>query len=281
MFWILLDSIGVHTVHVLRAVMCAQMRTQLPIQTSLPEGPRILLLVNARTSGKTIASVETALERTGGRVRRATERTEAEQWMQRWDPEVLVLLGWSAATGDWVQRLSFAPDQDDLPFLVVSNGLENHEGADAVAALEAGAQAYLPASMGFEPLTAQVRNVLKKARAQTPVRMGEEESLCIDLASLRVWVLGQEIHLPRRLFFLLHYFVLHPDEVISNEQIADILWGGRGAYLAPNTLVVKIYRLRKILESAGARGWLETVHSFGYRFSPPRGLQNVIKRSPQ
>ena len=88
--------------------------------------------------------------------------------------------------------------------------------------------------------------------------------------SLRVWILGQEIHLPRRLFYLLYYFATHPDEVVSNDQIADILWGGKGTYLAPNTLVVKIYRLRKILESAGAKGWLETVHSFGYRFSPPK-----------
>ncbi|WP_255305326.1 helix-turn-helix domain-containing protein [Acidithiobacillus ferrivorans] len=67
----------------------------------------------------------------------------------------------------------------------------------------------------------------------------------------------------------------HPDEVVSNEQIADILWGGQATYLAPNILVVKIYRLRKILESAGAKGWLGTVHGFGYRFSPPK---NAVAR---
>jgi two-component system phosphate regulon response regulator PhoB len=78
------------------------------------------------------------------------------------------------------------------------------------------------------------------------------------------------MHVPRRLFYLLHYFALHPDEVVSNDQIADLLSEGKGAYLAPNTQVVKIHRLRKILESAGAKGWLETVPGFGYRFSPPK-----------
>jgi two-component system phosphate regulon response regulator PhoB len=238
--------------------------------------------VNARTNGKTIVSVEVALERAGGQVRRVTERPEAEQLMRRWDPEVFVLLGWSAATGDWLRRLQFAPHQDDLPFLVVgSSAEEDHQEPNAVAALEVGAQAYIPASLGLEILTAQVRGLLKKLRTHAPARVGEEENLCIDLVSLRVWILGQEIHLPRRLFYLLYYFATHPDEVVSNDQIADILWGGKGTYLAPNTLVVKIYRLRKILESAGAKGWLETVSGFGYRFSLPENVQNITKKSPQ
>ena len=272
MLLLLLNSIAVHTVHVLRAAMLAQTRAPLPIRTESPQGPRILLLVNARTNGKTIVSVEMALERTGGRVMRVTERAEAEQLVRRWDPEVMVLLGWSTTTGDWLRHLQFASRQGELPFLVVGNSAgEEHEETNAVAALEVGAQAYIPAGMGLGILTAQVCGLLKKLRTQAPApRLVQEENLCIDLVSLRVWILGQEIHLPRRLFYLLYYFATHPDEVVSNEQLADILWGGKGTYLAPNTLVVKIYRLRKILESAGAKGWLETVHSFGYRFSPPK-----------
>ena len=272
MFWILLDS-GVHA-HVLRAAMCAQMRAKVAKHHSpSPHYPRVLLLVNARTNDdRPTISVKIALERAGAQVHTVTERAEAEQWMRHWDPEVLVLLGWSAATGDWLQRLQPAPHQDDLPFLVVGNGAqEDHERMDAVAALETGAQAYIPSSMGPEPLTAQVRNVLKNCeRTRRPARVGEMETLCIDLVSLRVWILGQEMHVPRRLFYLLHYFALHPDEVVSNDQIADLLSEGKGAYLAPNTQVVKIHRLRKILESAGAKGWLETVPGFGYRFSPPK-----------
>ena len=90
MLLILLNSIAVHTVHVLRAAMLAQTRALLPIRTGSPQGPRILLLVNARTDGKTIVSVEVALERTGGKVMRVTERVEAEQLVRRWDPEVPV-----------------------------------------------------------------------------------------------------------------------------------------------------------------------------------------------
>ena len=283
MFWILLDSIGVHA-HVLRAAMWAQMRAKLSNHSPSPHYPRVLLLVNTRTNDdRTTISVKVALERAGAQVHTVTERAEAEQWMRHWDPEVLVLLGWSAATGDWLQRLQLAPHQDDLPFLVVGNGAqEDHEKMDAVAALEAGAQAYLPSSMGPEPLTAQVRNVLKNCeRTRRPARVGEMETLCIDLVSLRVWILGQEMRLPRRLFYLLHYFALHPDEVVSNDQIADLLSEGKGANLAPNTQVVKIHRLRKILESAGAKGWLETVPGFGYRFSLPKNVHIVTKKSPQ
>ena len=269
MFWIVLESIGVH-LHVLQAAMWAQMRAKSPNHAPSPHYPRVLLLTNARTNDdKTIISVKAALERAGAQVHTVIERAEAERWMRHGEPEVLVLLGWSAATGDWLQRLPFVPDQDDLPFLVVGSGSEYHESADAVAALEAGAQAYIPASLGLEILTAQVRGLLKKRRPPAPARVGEMDTLCIDLVSRRVWILGQEMHLPRRLFYLLHYFALHPEEVVSNDQIADLLRDDKGDYLAPNTQVVKIHRLRKILESAGAKGWLETVQGFGYRFSPP------------
>ena len=269
MFWILLDSIGVH-LHVLQAAMWAQMRAKSPNHAPSPHYPRVLLLTNARThDDRPAISVKAALERAGAQVHTVIERAEAERWMRHGEPEVLVLLGWSAATGDWLQRLPFVPDQNDLPFLVVGSGSQYHESADAVAALEAGAQAYIPASLGLEILTAQVRGLLKKRRPPAPARVGEVDTLCIDLVSRRVWILGQEMHLPRRLFYLLHYFALHPEEVVSNDQIADLLRDDKGAYLAPNTQVVKIHRLRKILESAGAKGWLETVQGFGYRFSPP------------
>ena len=284
MFWILLDSIGIH-VHVLRAAMCAQIRAKLTNHTPSPHYPRVLLLVHARTNDdRPVISVKVALARAGAEVHTVTEPAEAERWMRRWDhPKVLVMLGWSAAQGEWLKRLQPAAHQDTLPFLVVGDDAhEDRERMDAVAALEAGAQAYIPSTMGPEPLTAQVRNILKKLRIQAPpARVGEMETLCIDLVSLRVWILGQETHLPRRLFYLLHYFALHPDEVVSNDQIADLLSEGKGAYLAPNTQVVKIHRLRKILERAGAKGWLETVSGFGYRFSPPKNTQNITKKSPQ
>ncbi|MDD5576893.1 MAG: DNA-binding response regulator, partial [Acidithiobacillus sp.] len=191
--------------------MLAQTRAPLPIRTESPQGPRILLLVNARTNGKTIVPVEIALERTGGKVMRVTERAQAEQLVRRWDPEVMILLGWSTTTGEWLRHLQFASRQGELPFLVVGDSAgEGHEETNAVAALEVGAQAYIPAGMGLGILTAQVCGLLKKLRTQAPVRVVQEENLCIDLVSLRVWILGQEIRLPRRLFYLLYYFATHP-----------------------------------------------------------------------
>ncbi|MCL4527723.1 MAG: winged helix-turn-helix domain-containing protein [Gammaproteobacteria bacterium] len=286
MLWILLGSMGMHAhVHMLPAAIWAQMRAKLPNHSPSPHCPRVLLVVNARTNNDRPAiSVKVALECADAQVHTVTERAEAEQWVRHWDPEVLVLLGWSAATGAWLRRLQLAAHQDALSFLVVGDGAqEDRERMDAVAALEAGAQAYVPSSMGPEPLTAQVRNMLKNCRRtrHPDAREGKMETLCIDLVSLRVWILGQEMHMPRQLFYLFHHFALHPDEVVSNHQIADLLSEGKGAYLAPNTQIVKIYRLRKILESAGAKDWLETVPGFGYRFSLPENVHVVTKKSPQ
>ena len=64
-------------------------------------------------------------------------------------------------------------------------------------------------------------------------------------------------------------------------QLLQVLAEGKKRYIAQNTLVVKIYRLRRILEDTGAHRCLETIPGFGYRFCPPRHVARLAEQSTQ
>lgn len=239
------------------------------IHTDTPQNKRILFLVSEHISLKSLASIEMALVRHGAEVRRVTNCFEAERLAWCWNPKVIVLLGWPTAMADWILKMQASLHLGDLSFVVVGIDLRGYQAdKNAIAALEVGKRTYIHANMRLRDLTDHVCGLLTKSGKQAPVRLIQDEILCIDLVSIRAWIFGQEIHIPRRFFYLLYYFAIHPGEIVSNEKITDILWAGKLNYISSNAKAVNIYRLRKILESAGAIGWLKTIHNYGYLFLP-------------
>ncbi|MEY2333075.1 winged helix-turn-helix domain-containing protein [Acidithiobacillus ferrianus] len=280
MFWILLNSIGIHGTHLLRLALAGQIRTRSHAATALASVQhRILLVAQPGVSNQEIFVIEDALQRTGARVRWVTERKEARKLHDQWHPQMMIVLGWSGKMGPWIGNLRQSVQCDDLHIVVVSCSPQEQEPREAVEALESGAEAYLPRIFLPDALVAQTQSLLRNIPVNASDRIGDEALVCIDKSAHRVWILGKETHFPGRLFHLLHYLALHQDALISSARIAEVLFPEKSAFIPPNTLVVKIYRLRKLLEQAGAGGWLETVHGYGYRFSPPNPVQNVIETS--
>ena len=68
-------------------------------------------------------------------------------------------------------------------------------------------------------------------------------------------------------FRLLHFFITHPEKVFSRTQILDQVWG-QNVFIEERTVDVHIKRLRKVLRDKGYDQYIQTVRSFGYRFSP-------------
>ncbi|MDX5934760.1 winged helix-turn-helix domain-containing protein [Acidithiobacillus thiooxidans] len=80
----------------------------------------------------------------------------------------------------------------------------------------------------------------------------------------------QKIYLPSNLYALFCCMVQNPGEALSYQQLTQALKNGRKVFIAPNTLVVKVYRLRRLFEHTGLHHWMETVPGFGYRYSGPK-----------
>jgi DNA-binding response OmpR family regulator len=79
----------------------------------------------------------------------------------------------------------------------------------------------------------------------------------------------REVALTRLEYRLLSTFVSHPNQVLSHEQLRELVWGDTTATSRDE---VKLYvgYLRRKLDPEAPRGTpIETVRGFGYRYKTP------------
>lgn len=163
------------------------------------------------------------------------------------------------------------PDQDGLSVLKALRGqgytmpiivLTARDGVEnTVAGLEGGADDYITKPFSFEELLArirvQLRNRLPRTQPDTALQVG---NITLDLLTRQVWVNDRLIELSAREFLLVEFFLRHPMQVLTREQILDRIWGYD---YDPGTNIVNVYvgHLRKKL----GEDRIETVRGMGYR----------------
>jgi two-component system response regulator MprA len=188
-----------------------------------------------------------------------------------------------AGTGDEALRLA-AQRQPDLVILdVMLPGIDGLEVArrlrrenpvpilmltardavsDKVAGFESGADDYLVKPFAFEELLVRIGALLRRTRPTEPERLSFAD-LEMDLATREVWRGDQAIELTARGFSLLEYFMRHPRQVLTREQIFRAVWGSD--FLgASNVIDVNVSYLRDRLEAGGKPRLIQTVRSVGY-----------------
>jgi OmpR-family two-component system manganese-sensing response regulator len=137
---------------------------------------------------------------------------------------------------------------------------------DRVAGLDAGADDYLVKPIDVIELLARVRALARRS----PVWQGDVlqvADLTLHLSSLTVERGPEAIQLTRREFQLLEYFLRHPRQVLSHNQIENALW--EWDFEPESNAVTKLVRrLRQRLEALGAAEWVETIYGMGYRLRP-------------
>jgi DNA-binding response OmpR family regulator len=172
------------------------------------------------------------------------------------------------------------PDLDGLEICrhVVSGG--NGDGAprvlvlsardgvdDRISGLDHGADDYLVKPFALGELTARVRALLRRETNGTGavVRWGDIE---LDAARHRVTVADVPVELTVKEFALLRFFLIHPDEVHSAEELLEHVWDEHADPFT-NTVRVTISNLRRKLMAVDGRHAIETVTGRGYRLAAP------------
>lgn len=119
---------------------------------------------------------------------------------------------------------------------------------DKVAGLDAGANDYLTKPFHFEELEARVRSLTRRQFIQKDVclRWGE---LAFDTRSRTASAKGQPLSLTRKEVGLLEYLMLHPGQVISQEEMIEHLWDGSVNSFS-NSIRVHVSSLRRKLRAA-------------------------------
>jgi len=139
---------------------------------------------------------------------------------------------------------------------------------DRVAGLDAGAVDYITKPFSFDELAARVRAHLRTPSQTQSTRL-EALGIELDLLTRRVSRDGVEVALSSKEFDLLTYFLRHPANVLSREQILSAVWGYSHD---PGTNIVEVYvsYLRRKLGRPGSPAPILTVRSVGYRLAPTR-----------
>jgi len=134
---------------------------------------------------------------------------------------------------------------------------------DKVTALDGGANDYVTKPFSFDELAARVRAPLRSPEQGRATEL-TVAGIRLDFLTRRVERGGMPITLSAREFELLAYFMRHPGQVLSKQQILSAVWGYD---FDPGTNVVEVYvgYLRRKLAAYGGPAPIETLRSVGYR----------------
>jgi two-component system response regulator MprA len=155
--------------------------------------------------------------------------------------------------------------RDDIPILMLT---ARDAIADRVAGLRSGADDYLVKPFAFEELLARIEALLRRTRTPPPLDVLEFGDLVLDLRSHEVTRGGRPIELTARGFALLEFFLRHPRQALTREQIFEAVWGS-DFMGASNVIDVNVSYLRDRLEAFGGTRLIQTVRGVGYALREP------------
>ncbi len=140
---------------------------------------------------------------------------------------------------------------------------------DKVAGLDAGADDYLVKPFGMAELLARMRALQRRSPQLQPQQL-QVGNLRLDYSMHSVFLQApngeqEALTLTAKEFQILEYFMKHPGQVVSSQQLINQLWEV-GAEPISNVVAAQIRLLRRKLSEAGCDGLIETVHGVGYRF---------------
>jgi DNA-binding response OmpR family regulator len=144
------------------------------------------------------------------------------------------------------------------------------ETDDRIAGLSTGADDYVTKPFSVKELTLRIGSVLRRSLvpAGRPVSdLVMSGDLTLNPVSREALMGGTPLALTTREFDLLHFFLQHPSQVFSRDELLKLVWGWE--YGDQSTVTVHVKRLRHKIEAVPSEPQrLVTVYGLGYRWDP-------------
>ncbi|MFM2432600.1 MAG: hypothetical protein RLZZ511_3814 [Cyanobacteriota bacterium] len=153
---------------------------------------------------------------------------------------------------------------ENLPILLLTarDAME-----DRVLGLDAGADDYLVKPFGMQELLARLR-ALQRRPNQIQSPQLQVQDLILDYRGFTIVKAGYSpVQLTAKEFQLLEYFMQHPHQILTHDQIKSRLWNWADEAVS-NVVAAQIRLLRKRLTEVGCGTMIETVRGIGYRLNP-------------
>lgn len=141
---------------------------------------------------------------------------------------------------------------------------------DKVAGLDAGADDYLVKPFGMEELLARLRALQRRSPQIQPPQL-QIGDITLDYGTHTVYfqnILGnkQVVSVTTKEFQLLEYFMKHPNQIVTRDQIQNQIWEVN-AEATSNVVAAQVRLLRRKLAQIGCDDLIETLHGIGYRLN--------------
>jgi DNA-binding response OmpR family regulator len=154
-----------------------------------------------------------------------------------------------------------------MPIIFLSGKKEDE---DIVQGLDIGADSYITKPFSPTVLVAQVKSHIKRRKEilkediQTNIIV--HEPFKFDLTSYKFYKNDEELKLSSKEIKLIKFFMEHPNQVFSKEQLYQSVWGN--TEVDENSIMVYIKYLRnKIEDNPSKPKYINTVWGIGYSFS--------------
>jgi DNA-binding response OmpR family regulator len=210
--------------------------------------------------------VRELLERAGYEVVEAPNGGEGVKQLYAQQPD-LVILDVSMPVLDGWETLKRIREVSEVPVLMLTARAQE---LDKVRGLRSGADDYITKPFGRQELLARVTANLRRATSgQEAPESYTDGFVAIDFPQRSVRVGGEEVSLTPLEFRLLGVFVQNRNQVLSHEQLLELVWGDERGGERDQVKLYVGYLRRKLGASANDESPIETVRGFGYRYRPP------------
>ncbi|BAZ20991.1 two component transcriptional regulator, winged helix family protein [Kalymmatonema gypsitolerans NIES-4073] len=200
-----------------------------------------------------------------GHIVDGVEDGEIAQWLMTQRDYDLLILDWMLPKVSGIslcQQYRQAGKTSPVLILTAKDAI-----LDKVSALDVGADDYLVKPFSLLELLARVRALGRRA----PLWQGDTLELADLQLHLNTLTLQRQeltVQLSGREFQLLEYFLRHPRQVLTHDQIEQALWEWN-TQPDSKAITMLVHRLRQRLQTVGAEDWLQTVYGMGYRLVAP------------
>lgn len=175
----------------------------------------------------------------------------------------LLILDLNLPDKDGLEICKLAREVSPSLLILILTARENKK--DIIKGLDFGADDYLTKPFHFEELLARIRALFRR-NLPTRKPVFKIQDIILDPIHKEVWQSNQKLVITKKEYGILDYLIRHPDEVISQEEILEHVWG-TNVNAFSNTVRVHIQSLRKKLrDNPKSPMYIETVIGIGYRF---------------
>lgn len=151
--------------------------------------------------------------------------------------------------------------QSDVPIIVVTS---RQSEVDELMSMNLGADDFVTKPYNTQILLARIASIIKRTYSKSnEAEILNYKGLKYDLYKSEVKFNDNKVELTKNESKILYTLIKNSEKIVSRDEIIKALWQ-TNEFIDDNTLTVNVNRLRRKIESLGAKGYLKTKRGQGY-----------------